>query len=175
MTREKHAAISVCCELLPIPQHRSSELPRARADSARPSGLPLSVASVGPLPARLRLSPVSTRKSEQAALSSTEHVARRPRPRVRRVVVNPLPHRTKSGSRSPANRRTPARHRGCGDSRLPLQRPCIRGLACCCSHTPHTTYHKPNARERYGLGGGGEEGNVTRAVIRSRLFLQRIR
>ena len=72
MTREKHAAISVCCELLPcIPQHRSSELPRARADSARgPSGLTLSVASVGPLPARLRLSPVSTRKSEQAPLSS---------------------------------------------------------------------------------------------------------
>ena len=49
-----------------------------------------------------------------------EHSARRPRPRVRRVVVNLSPHRTQPRSRSPANRRTPARHRGCGDSWLPL-------------------------------------------------------
>ena len=93
-------------------------------------GLTPGVASAAPLPARLRLSPVSTRKSEQAPLSSwsilcgahgRESDAWWSIP----YLIVPLPR-----SRSPANRRTPARHRGRGDFWLPLQRPCIRGLAC---------------------------------------------
>ena len=59
---------------------------------------------------------------------------------VRRPTVEPLPDT------------------GGGDSWLPLQRICVRGLACLLSFTPHSTYHKPNARQRYGLGEGGGGG-----------------
>ena len=75
------------------------------------------------------------------------------RPRVRRVVVNLSPHRTWSRSRSPANRRTPARHRGCGDSWLPLQRPCIRGLALLTR--PRSIRHIPQAERRREIWVGG--------------------
>ena len=126
-------------------------------------GLSPGVASAAPLPARLRLSPVSTRKSEQAPLSSwsivcgahgRESDAWWSIP----YLIVPLPR-----SRSPANRRTPARHRGRGDSWLPLQRPCIRGLA-----IPHSTHRIPQAerkREDMGWEGEGRGGRVDRVSV----------
>ena len=94
------------------------------------------------------------------AAELAEHSARRPRPRVRRVVVNLSPHRTWSRSRSPANRRTPARHRGCGDSWLPLQRPCIRGLALLTR--PHSTRHIPQAERKRDIWVGRPSNHLMR-------------
>ena len=137
----------------PIPQHRSSELTWARTDSARLSGHTHTQRRIGaPFTRTSQAFARFNPEIRTGVAELLEHSVRRPRPRVRRVVVNPLPHRTLSGNRSPANRRTPARHRGCGDSWLPLQRPCIRGLACYWPHAPHTAYHKPNARETIWVG-----------------------
>ena len=105
MIRVGHATISVCCEL---PYDSTGPSTRGRhADSARPGWSDI----------RRRIGAAFTRTSQAfarfnpetrtGAAELLEHSVRRPRPRVRRVVVNPLPHRTLPRSRSPANRRTP--------------------------------------------------------------------
>ena len=137
MIRVGHATISVCCEL-PYASTGQSTSEGVMQTQLGLGGLTPGVASACPLPARLRLSPVSTRKSEQASQSSwsivcgahgRESDAWWSIP----YLIVPLPR-----SRSPANRRTPARHRGRGDSWLPLQRPCTRGLPLhrACRHRP---------------------------------------
>ena len=125
MTRVGHVIISVCCEL---PYRRTGPSTRRRhADSARPrwsdTRRRIGASFARTSQAFARFNP----EIRTGAAELVEHSVRRPRPRVRRMVDNPLPHRTLPRSRSPANRRTPARHRGHGDSWLPLQRPCTMG------------------------------------------------
>ena len=97
MIRVGHATISVCCEL-PYPSTgRSASARRAcRLGSAWCAG--------GLTPGfALRIGVSFTRTSQAFARFNPEirtgvaelleHSVRRPRPRVRRVVVNPLPHR----------------------------------------------------------------------------------
>ena len=69
MIRVGHATISVCCEL-PYVSTGQSASEGVMQTQLGLGGLTPGVASAAPLPARLRLSPVSTRKSEQAPLSS---------------------------------------------------------------------------------------------------------
>ena len=113
---------------------------------------------------RLRLSP--TRKSEQASLSS-EHSARRPRPRVRRVVVNPLPHHfvQESFAGQPSEPLPDT-----GDV-VPgyLQRP-HRGLLVT---VPRSVYHIPQAERKredmgWGRGGRGERLAASRSPSQAR-------
>ena len=80
-------------------------------------------------------------------------------------MVNPLPHRTLPRSRSPANRRTPARHRGRGDSWLPCRGLVSEGLRVVgpTLHTPHTTSR--TQERRYGLGRGRGGGRVDRVSV----------
>ena len=69
MIRVGHATISVCCEL-PYVSTGQSASEGVMQTQLGLGGLTPGVASACPLPARLRLSPVSTRKSERAPLSS---------------------------------------------------------------------------------------------------------
>ena len=128
-------------------------------------GLSPGVASAAPLPARLRLSPVSTRKSEQAPLSSWS-IVRGAHGResdawwsipylivlcpgvVRRPTVEPLP--------DTGDVATPGYPcRGLVSEGLLVTDPTL--------HTPHTTSR--TQERRYGLGGGGERGGVDRVSV----------
>ena len=112
-------------------------------------GLTPGVASAPPLPARLRLSPVSTRKSEQAPLSSWSIVCAAPTAASQTRGGQSLTSSYFAQESFAANCRTPAQP--CGDS-CPTQRDLWRLLA--------TLAEALYQRACLGWVGGRGEGEV---------------